>query len=147
MKPMSLIALFCGITLVTIPCLARPKKEKEPKYQAHQKVENEEETDDQSDDEHSPLVSDHHYRPNPVILAGVGQIMNGALQIAQNPHSRPNLGHSIASMIYGIMSIVVEKVANKKIDISNTENLEECFNELSAIISKEITEIIITKRL
>ena len=125
--------------LATIPCSAkRPKKEK-PQQNNVEKIVEEVQQDDHT--------LSGGYRPNPVILAGVGQIMNGALNIAQDPHSRPNIGHSIASMIHGIMSIVIEKVANKKIDVTDHQALEDCFGELSSDISKEITEIIIHKNL
>ena len=122
---------------VTPPTLAkRPKKEK-PKHN-HTQTQKIEDTDQ---------TLSGGYRPNPVILAGVGQIMNGALSIAQDPHSRPNVGHSIAHMIHGIVSIIIEKVANKKIDLNDKEELEEYLNSLPADISKEIIEIIETKNL
>jgi hypothetical protein len=146
MKPLSLIALFCGITLVTTTCLARPKKEKPPKQNIQQIIENEQTSDDDESAE-DILTSDHPYRPNPVVMAGVGAIMNGALQIAQNPHSRPNLGHSIASMIHGIMTIIVEKIAKRDINLDDSQAVEECLRELSLDLGEEITEIIITKKL
>lgn len=135
MKFVSCITLVLLVLLITPPTLAkRPKKEK-----PQQNTQNVEESIEQTDSQ--------GYRPNPVILAGVGQIMNGALSIAQDPHSRPNVGHSVAHMIHGIMSIIIEKVANKKINLNDWDAVEECFNDLCIDISKEITEIIETKNL
>ncbi len=145
-------SVFCTIaciviaTTITAPSLARPKKEKKPKLQTHQKIEKQKESDDESQQE-DMLLSDQPYRPNPVIMAGVGAIMNGALQIAQDPHNRPNLGHSIASMVHGIMTIVVEKIAKRDMDINNAHAMEECLRELSVDLEEEITEIISTKQL
>jgi hypothetical protein len=136
MKRMPFIMLVCMSILATTPCWAkRPKKEKKPK---HQKVTIPKEEKEPKE----PRI----YQPNPVVLAGVGQIVNGALSIAQDPHSRPNIGHSIAHMIHGIMSIIVEKIANKKIEICDKEVIEECLNQLCTDIRNEITEIIATKK-
>jgi len=85
------------------------------------------------------------YRPNPAILEGVGQIVNGALSIAQNPHSRPNLGLSIANMIHGIIRIIIEKIAHKK-NVEIAQLLDEDFNGICEEITREITEIIVTKK-
>ena len=131
MKSMTLIAVICSILITDIHCATkRPKKEK-PKQNTSQKIDSSEE------DEES-----HGYHPNPVILAGVGQIMNGALNIAQDPHSRPNIGHSVANIIHGIMKIIIEKVAHKNITINNIEELENCFEEVYSDITKKIIEII-----
>jgi len=131
-----LIVLVCAATLLSISCFAkRPKKEK-PQHDHTQKI-------DDIENQKEPRV----YQPNPVVLAGVGQIMNGALSIAQDPHSRPNVGHSIAHIIHGILTIIIEKIANKKIDMHDRESIEECFNELCGDISNEITEIIASKNL
>jgi hypothetical protein len=132
MKRACSMSLIVAASLIASPIFAKRPKQK-PKQNNSQKTTESEE------------IESHGYHPNPVILAGVGHIMNGALNIAQDPHSRPNVGHSVASMIYGIMSIVIEKVANKKIDMNDPEALEECLNELCDSISNEITEIIITK--
>lgn len=141
MKFVPNILFILAVTLITIPCLAkRPKKEK-PEQNIIELIKEEKE------EEKTDHTLSGGYHPNPVILAGVGQIMNGALSIASNPHSRPNIGHSVASMIHGIMSIVIEKVAHKKIDIADRQALEDCFEQVYADINKEITEIIATKNL
>jgi hypothetical protein len=132
-------AIIGIITTLAVPCLAkRPKKEK-PKHNNTANVVKETEQEDDT------LSGGYH--PNPAILAGVGQILNGALTIAQNPHSRPNVGHSVASMIHGIMTIIVEKIAHKRIDPVDRKALQDCCNEVCSDISKEITEIIIQKKL
>jgi hypothetical protein len=140
MKLLSLLSLCC-ITLATTASLAKKPKQKPHPYPSQKISAKDQESDDDDDDNQVH----HSYNPNPVVLAGVGQIMNGALSIAQNPHSRPNLGHSIAHMIHGIMSIIVEKVANKKIDITDRQALQNCCDEVCSDISQEITEIIIAK--
>src|SRR5579863_1650015 len=119
MKLISYAAIIIMITTLSTQLLAQ-----KPKHQKQQQnaIEEIDETSDTT-------TAAHGYQPNPIVLAGVGQIMNGALSIAQNPHSRPNIGHSVASMIYGIMSIIIEKVAHKKIDINDHQALEECFAE------------------
>lgn len=132
MKSITFILLVSGTTLIAISCFAKRPKHK-PKDNTSQNVENQEEKET------------HHYQPNPIVIAGVGQIMNGALSIAQDPHNRPNIGHSIAHIIHGIMSIIVEKVAHKKIDVYNQQALQDCLDEVCSDMSKEITEIIITR--
>lgn len=134
MKFMSSMLLLSVITFATTPIVAKRPKQK-PKPCAAQKNSEQEE------------IEKHCYQPNPIILNGVGQIMNGALSIAQDPHNRPNIGHSVASMIHGIMSIIVEKVAHKRIDSNDLQALKECCDEVCSDISREITEIIIAKGL
>ena len=122
MKRISLIVLTCNILLITIPCFARkkPKKEKPPKY-----------TISQQNDMPQEYEELHGYRPNPIVLQGVGQIMNGALSIAQDPHNRPNIGHSVAGMLYGIMTIMVEKMAHKKCDRTTLKKLKSFIQRIT----------------
>lgn len=80
----------------------------------------------------------HGYRPNPVVLTGVSHIMNGALNIAQDPHSRPNVGHSIASIVHGIVTIIIEKLARRKIALKDWHILEQCYNEACRDIGNQI---------
>jgi len=136
MKSVSLIFLVSNLLLITVPCLSKPKDK--PQHNNSQK-------NDILNEYEEEFKEPQGYQPNPVILEGVGQIMNGALSIAQNPHSRPNIGHSVAAMIYGIMRIIVEKIAHKKMHPAHVKALEECCDEIYADISKEITEIIVTK--
>jgi len=139
MKFVPYAAIIAITTTLAVPSFAkRPKKEK-PKHNNTTNIVKEIEQEDDT------LSGGYH--PNPAILAGVGQILNGALTIAQNPHSRPNVGHSVASMIHGIMTIIVEKIANKRIDSSSLQALQDCCNEACVDISKEITDIIIAKSL
>jgi hypothetical protein len=77
-----------------------------------------------------------------VILNGVGQIMNSAMSIAQDPHNRPNLGHSIIAMIHGILSIIVEKIAQKKLDRANAKKIEACVKKLCIDLNNEINNMI-----
>jgi len=132
-------------TTLTTTSVARPKKEKQPQQSTHHVLVNQKESDDES--QQDMLLSDQPYRPNPVVMAGVGAIMNGALQIAQDPHNRPNLGHSIASMVHGIITIVIEKIAKRNVDINDPQAVEECLRELSLDLEEEIIELIITKKL
>jgi hypothetical protein len=145
MRSVFCITTCMVIATITTFCLARPKKEKKPKQNTPYVIKNETESDDGS--QQDMLLSDHIYRPNPVVMAGVGAIMNGALQIAQDPHNRPNLGHSIASMVHGIITIVIEKMAKRNVDINDPQAIEECLRELSLDLGEEITELIITKQL
>lgn len=136
MKFMSSILLISAI-FTTTPILAKKPKHK-PKPCCTTQANSEQEEEE---------FEKHSYQPNPIILNGVGQIMNGALSIAQDPHNRPNIGHSVASMIHGIMSIIVEKVAHKRINSDDLQALKECCDEVCSDISREITEIIIAKSL
>lgn len=138
MKSISLIFLVSSLLLITFPGLSKSKDK--PQYSNSPK-------NDILNEYEEEFKEPQGYQPNPVILDGVGQIMNGALSIAQNPHSRPNIGHSVAAMIYGIMKIIVEKVAHKKMNPEHLKALEECCDEICADISKEITEIIAAKGL
>ncbi len=134
MKAISLIFLASSLLLITFPCASKSKEK--PQHNASSENDLFEEYQEEEP---------HAYQPNPVILDGVGQIMNGALSIAQNPHSRPNIGHSVAAMIYGIMRIIVEKITHKKMHPDHLKALEECCDEICTDISKEITEIMATK--
>lgn len=84
-----------------------------------------------------------HYQPNPIVLAGVGEIMNGALSIAQDPHNHPQVGHSVANMVHGIATIIIEKIAHKKLTSDDKNALQECCNEVSSDLSEEIIDMII----
>lgn len=96
-----------------------------------------------------------NYEPNPAILTGVGQIVDGALSIAQDPHNRPNIGYSVGNMVHGIINIIVAKLAKNKIKIksqlldeyideySNAEELNECIENLLVTIDEEIIDEII----
>lgn len=136
MKYISLLILGCTIPFMTAYSADNKRPKHKPKPNSQQKISTQEEQNE---------TEPHEYSPNPVIIAGVGQIMNGALSIAQNPHSRPNLGHSIASIIHAIMSIIVAKVARKNVDINDKQALQECLNEIGADMSEEITEIIVKR--
>lgn len=142
MKYISLLILAYTVPFMSI-CLADNKRPKhKPKQNIEQNINNQK---NETDEEQEGNTEQTQYRPNPVVLAGVGHIMNGALSIAQNPHSRPNLGHSIASILHGIMSIIVEKVARKNVDINDKQALEECLNEICSDMSEELTEIIVKR--
>lgn len=108
----------------------RKKPKNKPKPQACS-----DDTEEQNNDKH------HGYHPNPVVLTGVSHIMNGALNIAQDPHSRPNVGHSIASIVHGIATIIIEKLARRKIALKNWHILEQCYNEACRDICNQITHI------
>lgn len=120
------------ITLITTTLICQAQT-REP----HRKQENNYSSIDTTND-----IKPQTYRPNPVILNGVGQIMNGAMSIAQNPHNRPNLGHSIISMIHGILSIIVEKIAQKKLDRANAKKIEASVKKLCIELSNEINNMI-----
>ncbi len=141
MKSTSLILLVCTIVSIASiqTCLGREKHK--PKQNSSQYNKFQDDNDDNNDRNDTEKQSTG-YQPNPIILAGVGQIMNGALNIAQDPHSRPNIGHSVANIIHGIMKIIIEKVAHKNITINNLEELENCFEEVYSEVTKKIIDII-----
>ncbi len=113
-------------TLLTIPTLAkRPKKEKPPK-------------------EPRPALT---HEQKQVIAANVAQVVGGICTIAQDPRNPHNIGNSVATMVQGLINIIVEKFARKKINIYDAQTIEESLALLSDDLSKEITEIIITKNL
>lgn len=112
------------ITLITVPTFAkRPKKEKPPK-------------------EPRPALT---HEQKQAIVSNVAQVMGGVCTIVQDPHNHHNIGLSVANMIHGLMSIIVEKFAQRNIDICGDISPEE-IAELTENISKEITKIIITKK-
>ena len=129
MKSTTITIIFLFTALVLTPALAREPKHNNPK-------------------EYTPLEADNPtsggYQPDPVILTGVGQIVNGALSIAQDPHSRPNIGYSVANMVHGIMNIIVAKIAHKQTRFNSQElqELHEYLAELFETTTEEITEII-----
>ncbi|HLW72640.1 MAG TPA: hypothetical protein VKR54_01185 [Candidatus Babeliales bacterium] len=120
-KQMLIIAL-----LITSPILGkRPKKEKPPKQPR-------------------PALSQEQKQ---AIVSNVAQVMGGVCTIAQDPHNPHNIGNSVASMIHGLINIIVEKFAHRNININDAQAMEKYLNELCHDISAEITEIIITKKL
>lgn len=120
-KQMLIIAL-----LLASPIFGkRPKKEKPPKQP-------------------KPALSQEQKQ---VIVSNVAQVMGGVCTIAQDPHNPHNIGNSVASMIHGLINIIVEKFAHRKIDLHDAQAVEKCLNEISHDISYEITEIIIKKKL
>lgn len=129
MKPILITVLVCATVLITATSFAKRPKHK-PKQSTSQETEEQKES--------------HPYQPNPVVLAGVGQIMNGALAIAQDPHNRPNIGHSVASMIHGIITIIIEKLARKNMSVVDWQVLEECYNEVCSDVNREIANLMET---
>ncbi len=103
----------------------RPKKEKPPK-------------------EPRPALTQEQKQ---VILTNVAQVMGGICTIAQDPRNPHNIGASIGTMIQGLINIIVEKFAHRTRTMHDEQALQEYLNKLSEDISKEITEIIITKSL
>lgn len=114
------------LALITSPTFAkRPKKEKPPK-------------------EPKPALTQEQKQ---AIVSNVAQVMGGVCTIVQDPHNHHNIGLSVANMIHGLMNIIVEKFAQRNIDIHNELETQEYLNELSKDISKEITKMIITKNM
>lgn len=115
------------LTLITTTATfaKKPKKEKPPK-------------------EPRPALTQEQKQ---VIVANVAQVMGSICSIAQDPRNPYNIGNSIGSMIQGLINIIVEKFAHRKIDMNDTQAIQECLDELREDISKEITEIIIKKSL
>lgn len=126
MKSPSLKTFFITTLLITTPIVAkRPKKEKPPK-------------------EPKPALTQEQKQ---AIVSNVAQVMGGVCTIVQDPHNHHNVGLSVANMIHGLMNIIVEKFAQRKIDLRDELAIEECIRELSKNITEEITEIIITRNM
>lgn len=124
-----IISLNTLLIIVMLPATStfakRPRKEKPPKQPR-------------------PALSQEQ---RDVIVSNVGQVMGGLCAIAQDPHNHHNIGISIASMIHALITIIVEKFAHRTINFNDAEAIEQCLNELGIDISKDITEIIITRNL
>jgi len=103
----------------------RPKKEKPPK-------------------EPRPALSQEQKQ---AIVSNVAQVMGGVCTIVQDPHNHHNVGISVANMIHGLVSIIVEKFAHRHINIDGETATEEYINQLSQDITQEITEIIVTRNM
>jgi hypothetical protein len=122
----SFLKTFLILTLITTPIIAkRPKKEKPPK-------------------EPRPALS---HEQKQAIVSNVAQVMGGVCTIVQDPHNHHNVGLSVANMIHGLMSIIIEKFAHRKIDVNSETEILECLNTLSEDITAEITEIIVTRNM
>lgn len=134
MKSMPSLFLISSLLLTTLTCLSKKEKPVENISSKNDLLE-----------EYQKLDEPRIYQPNPVILNSVGQLMNGALSIAQDPHNRPNIGHSVAAMIHAIICIIVEKLAHKKMDPNHLKAFENCCDEICSDMNKEIAEIIVTK--
>jgi hypothetical protein len=135
MKYLSLLFAIIFSTFATTSLAKRPKKPKQKPHMSEQIV---------YEDEYHEASESHVYNPNPAIIAGVGKIMDGALSIAQNPHHRPNIGHSVANIIHGIISIIVEKLAHKRSSLT-AQDIEDVLEEICSQISEDITHVIITR--
>jgi hypothetical protein len=123
----SSLKIFLTITLLmTIPTLSkRPKKEKPPK-------------------EPKPALT---HEQKQAIVSNVAQVMGGVCTIVQDPHNHHNVGLSVANMIHGLMSIIVEKLAHRNIDLHDELAIQEYLDTLREDMSEEITQIIITKNM
>ncbi len=89
-----------------------------------------------------PLTSEQKQ----AIIAGAAQLMGGVLTIVENPHDKHNLGNSIATILHGIINIIVEKMGNRKIDFNDADAVQECIEKICEEISDEITKAIKTKK-
>lgn len=83
----------------------------------------------------------YRQEPDPVILTGVGQIVNSAMSIAQDPHNHSNIGYCVGNMVHGIINIIVAKLAKRKTKFTRQE-LDEYIAELLANTGEEIIETI-----
>ena len=125
MKP-SLKTFFISSFLITASISAkRPKKEKSPK-------------------EPRPSLTQDQKQ---AIVSNVAQVMGGVCTIVQDPHNHHNVGLSVANMIHGLVSIIVEKFAQRKIALRHEIITQNELDELSKNITEEITEIIIKKKM
>lgn len=87
------------------------------------------------------------YEQKQAIAAGVTQLMGGVLTIVQDPHNKHNIGNSIATILHGIINIIVEKVGKRKIDFNDNDAVQECIEQVCQEINDQIAEIIITRAL
>lgn len=111
--------------LITTPIVAKkPKKEKPPK-------------------EPRPALTQEQKQ---IIVANVAQVMGGICTIAQDPHNSHNIGNSIGAIIQALINIIVEKCARRNIDINDTYAIKKCITKIHKDITKEITEIITSKK-
>lgn len=121
----SLITLFI-FTLAATPIIAkRPKKEKPPKQP-------------------KPALT---HEQKQAIVSNVAQVMGGVCTIVQDPHNHHNVGLSVANMIQALVSIIVEKFAQRNINLDDELITEESLSQLSQDITQEITEIIVTRNM
>src|SRR4030095_7548686 len=81
------------------------------------------------------------------IAAGVTQLMGGVLTIVQDPHNKHTIGNSIATILHGIINIIVEKIGKRKIDFNDNDAVQECIEQVCQEINDQIAEIIITRGL
>ena len=126
MKIPSLKTLLIIILITTAPIMGkRPKKEKPPKQP-------------------KPALTQEQKQ---VIVANVAQVVGGLCTIAQDPRNPHNVGNSVGSMVQGLINIIVEKFAHRKINNNDMQMIQEYLDELNKDISKKISMIIITKNL
>ena len=116
------ILVMLLLTSVLIDAKKEPKAAKEPK---------------------TPLTCEQKQ----AIAAGVTQLMGGVLTIVQDPHNKHNIGNSIATILHGIINIIVEKVGKRKIDFNDNDAVQECIEQVCQEINDQIAEIIITRAL
>lgn len=81
------------------------------------------------------------------IVSSVAQVMGGICTLIENPHNPHNVGNSVTTMFDGFVKIAIAKMSNKKVAINDIHAIKKYLNQLCQDISREITEIIITKKL
>jgi hypothetical protein len=120
----SLKNLIAIIVLTCIPIDAKrpPKPPKEPK---------------------TPLTAEQKQ----AIVAGAAQVMGGVLTIVQDPHNKHNVGGSVATMLQGIINIIIQKIGNRKINLNDTDAIEEYIDQICQELDEEISEIMRTKKI
>ena len=79
------------------------------------------------------------------IINGAAEVVGGILTIAQNPHNAHNVGNSIATILRGLINIIVEKLSHKKINLDDIHAIEAYRNELYQEIGQHITKMIRSK--
>lgn len=80
-----------------------------------------------------------------VIVGGVAQIMGGVCNIVQDPHNPHHIGSSVAQMLQGLITIIIEKLANRNIELTDTYAIKKCLKDICHEVHEQISEIIMSE--
>jgi hypothetical protein len=120
MKSRALTRRILIATLINIPLSAKrpPKPPKPPRVS-------------------KPLTAEQKQ----AVVGGVAQIMGGVCNIVQDPHNPHHIGSSIAQMLQGLITIIVEKLSNRNIDLTDTYAVKKCLRDICHEMHEHICEI------
>ena len=79
------------------------------------------------------------------VLAGVAHVAGNVGNIIKDPHNSQNVGGSIASMIAGIINIVIAAIKNRTLDLNDEEAIRKHLIDFYQPLCEQIADEVVTK--